>query len=130
MALHPLGEEVVDHRLAGRAEDDRLVQLLAPAVGDDGELGREALDVLGLELEEGLRDEEREVGVLGAGLLDAPVELGLQQLPDPVPPGPDHHGAGSGAVVGHLGAGDHLLVPAREVLLPRDDRALGHGCAG
>ena len=47
VALHPFGEEGVDHRLAGGAHDDRLFELLAPAVGDDRELGAEALDVLG-----------------------------------------------------------------------------------
>ena len=66
MALHPLGEEAVDHRLAGGPHDERLLELLAAAVGDHGQLGGEALDVLGLALQEGLGDEEREVGVLGA----------------------------------------------------------------
>ncbi len=130
VALHPLGEEAVDHRLAGGADDQRLFELLAAAVRDDGQLGGEAFHVLGFELQEGLGDEEREVGVLGPGLLDAPVELGLHELPDAVAPGPDDHGAAGGAVVRHLGAGDHLLVPAREVLFTRDDRTLGHGCAG
>ena len=130
VALHPLGEEVVDDGLTGRPDDERLLELLPAAVGDHRQLGREPLDVLGLELEEGLGDEEREVGVLGAGLLDAPVELGLHELPDPVAPRADDHGAAGRAVVGHLGAGDHFLVPAREVLRPRHDGALGHGWAG
>jgi hypothetical protein len=34
-----------------------LLELLAPALGDPGALGREALDVVGLELEQRLRDE-------------------------------------------------------------------------
>ena len=37
---------------------------LAAAVGDDGDLRREALDVIGLLLEQAHRDEEREVEVL------------------------------------------------------------------
>ena len=57
---------------------------LPPPMGDDGQLGAEALDVLGLALEVRLRDEQREVGVLGAGRLDAGVDLGLHALPDGV----------------------------------------------
>ena len=48
VALHPFGEEAVDDGLAGRAHDDGLLELLAAAVGDDGQLGAEPLDVLGL----------------------------------------------------------------------------------
>ena len=128
VALDPLGEEAVDHGLARGPHDERLLELLAAAVGDDGQLGREALDVLGLELEEGLRDEQREVRVLGAGLFDAAIELGLHQLPDAVAPGSDDHGASGGAVVRHLGAGDDLLVPTREVLFARDDGAGASAC--
>ena len=63
-----------------------------------------------------LGDEEREVGVLGAGRLDARVDLGLHALPDGVAVGADDHGAAHRAVVGHLGLGDDVLVPAGEVL--------------
>ena len=66
----------------GGAHDDRLLELLAAGEGDDGQLGAEALDVLGLALEVALGDEQREVGVLGAGGLDAGVDLGLHPLPD------------------------------------------------
>ena len=48
VALDPLGHELADDRLAGRAHDDRLVELLAAGVGDDRDLGAEPLDVLGL----------------------------------------------------------------------------------
>jgi hypothetical protein len=37
--------------------------------------------VLGLALQVALRDEQREVDVLGAGLLDEPVFLALHELP-------------------------------------------------
>ena len=97
--------------LVGRTTT-RLLELLAAAVGDDGELGAEALDVLGLPVQERLGDEQREVGVLGAGGLDAGVDLGLHPLPDGVAVGPDHHRAPHRAVLGQLGLGDHVLVPA------------------
>ena len=64
VALDPLGHELADDGLAGGPDDDRLLELLAPGDGDHRELGAEALDVLGLALEVGLGDEEREVGVL------------------------------------------------------------------
>ena len=67
--------------LVGRTTK-RLLELLAAAVGDHGQLGAEALDMLGLEPQERLGDEEWEVGVLGAGVLDAVIERGLHQLPD------------------------------------------------
>ena len=63
-----------------------------------------------------LRDEQREVDVLGAGRLDAEVDLGLHPLPDGVAVGPDDHRAPHRAVVGQLGLGDDVLVPAGEVL--------------
>ena len=46
VAVDPLGHELADDRLAGGADDDRLVELLAAGVGDHGQLGAEALDVL------------------------------------------------------------------------------------
>ena len=127
VALHPLGEERVDDRLAGGAHDDGLLQLLAAGVGDHGQLGAEALDVLGLLAQVGLGDEEGEVGVLGAGGLDPPVQLGLHALPDGVAVGPDDHRAPDGAVVGQLGLGHHVLVPLGEVLGLRRQYRFGHG---
>jgi hypothetical protein len=41
-----------------RTDDPWLLQPLAASVGDHGELGDEPLDVLALELQEGLRDEQ------------------------------------------------------------------------
>ena len=63
VALDPLGEVGVDDGLGGGPYHHRLVELLAPAVGHDGELGAEALEVLGLPAQVGLGDEQREVGV-------------------------------------------------------------------
>lgn len=127
VALHPLGEGGVDDHLGGGADDDRLLQLLAAAVRDDRELGGEALDVLGLLRQIRLRDEEREVRVLGACLLDAGVHLLLHPLPQPVPVRPDDHGAAHRPVVGQLGLVDQVLVPAREIVsLGRENGCLCH----
>ena len=65
-------------------------------VRHDGALLREALHVLGFLLEIRERDEEREVGVLVAGLLEHPVEDALHPLPDGVAMGLDHHAAAHG----------------------------------
>src|SRR5205085_2176259 len=75
----------------------------------------------------GVGDEQREVGVAGPGRLDALVELGLHALPDGVAVGADHHRPPDGAVLGHLGLGHHVLVPARKVLGLGSEHALrGH----
>ena len=84
IALHPLGEHRVDDRLGRGPNDQRLVELLAAAVRDDGDFGREAFDVLRLLGEEALRDEQREVRVLVARRLEHVVERALHPLPDAV----------------------------------------------
>src|SRR3712207_7721691 len=53
-----------------------------------------------------LRDEQREVEVVGAGRLDAEVDLRLHPLPQRVAVGPHHHRAPRRAVVGQLRLGD------------------------
>ncbi len=60
-----------------------------------------------------------------AGVLEAAVELGLEQLPDGVSVGPDDHGALDRRAVGQLGLQDELVVPGGEVLgLGGDAQAL------
>ena len=87
VALDPAGEGRADDRLGGRADDVGLGQFaggdhlgfaglrvldgLEPVVGDHRALGGEALGVLGFLFEVGERDEQREVGVLVAGGLEA-----------------------------------------------------------
>src|SRR5438552_7604613 len=84
-------------------------------------LRRKALNVLGLFVQQRLRDEEREVRVDVAGLLEFGVERLLNQLPDRVAVRPDHHATLDRRIVGELRAPDDIQVPAREVLgLGRD----------
>ncbi len=128
VTLHPLGEVLVDDRLGGGPDDDRLLELLAAAVGDHRELGCEALDVLGFLGQVGLRDEHREVGVLRACLLDAGVHLLLHPLPQAVAIRSDDHGAAHRTVVGQFGLVDEVLVPTREVVrLGGENGCLSHG---
>ena len=121
MRMDPLREHVVDDRLGGRPHDQRLFQLLAAAVGDHGDLGREALDVLRLFLQEALRDEERKVGVARAGLFDPAVEFVAQRLPDRESVGAEHDTSAHRRMVGEFGARDYLVVPGGEVDASRGD---------
>ena len=116
MRSDPLREHVVDDRLGGRPHDQRLLELLAAAVRDDRELGRKPLDVLRLLLQEALRDEQREVRVARAGLLDALVELVAQRLPNRKTVGTKHDASAHRRVVGQLGAQADVVVPRGEVL--------------
>ena len=115
IALHPLRVHGVDDRLRSRTDDERLFKLFAAAVGDDGGLGCETFDVLGLLVQKTLGNEEREVRVLVAGVLEHRVELVLHPLPDPVTARPDHHATANRRVIGELGAQHDLVVPGAEV---------------
>ena len=126
VALDPALVAVPDQRLAGGPDGERLLQLLAAAVGDDRDLGREALDVIGLALEQAHRDQQRKVDVLVAGRLDPVVERALRVLPDGVAMGLDDHRALGRAVLGHLGALHDLDVPAGEVVLLRGQLVSAH----
>src|SRR4051794_27655006 len=77
IALDPVAVKVADDALGGRTDREPLLQLLAPPNGHPGKLRIEALDVLGLLLEVALRDQERKVGVLVPGRLEAVVEVTL-----------------------------------------------------
>ena len=123
VALQPLREVGVDDGLARGPDDEGLLELVAAAVGDHRQLGAEALDVLGFLGDERHRDEEREVGVLGARLLDATVDLGLHALPDRPAVRSDDHRSPGRAVLGQLGLGDHVLVPPGKVLALRREHA-------
>jgi hypothetical protein len=72
--------------------------------------------VLCLELQQRLRDQQREVGVLVAGRLDALIEQPLHVLPQAEPVGADHHAAAHRGVIGELRLAHHLVVPAGEVV--------------
>ena len=126
VALGPLGHELADDRLGRGPHDDGLLELLATAVGDHGQLGAEPLDVVGLAGQVALGDEEGEVGVLGAAGLDAVVHLALHALPQPVAVGPDDHRAPHRPVVGQLRLVDDVLVPPGEVVRLGGE----HGCLG
>jgi hypothetical protein len=88
---------------------------LSARVGDDCDFRREALDQFPLTVEDGARDEQREVQVLVAGGLDPIVERPLDRLPDRVAVRLDHHGAAYQRILRETGAADDLPVPGWEV---------------
>ena len=79
--LDPLGVHRPDDGFGRGPHDQRLIEILAAALGDEGHLRRKALDVLGLPHDQALRDEERKVRVHVARLLEPRVEPLLDQLP-------------------------------------------------
>jgi hypothetical protein len=98
-------------------------------VRDDGALHREASRVLRFLLQERQRDQQRKRRVLVPGLLEAPVELALDLLPDrPAVRAHDHATADDVAGSASSAAAMTSLVPLRVVLRARRDGLLGHGC--
>ena len=97
---------------------------------DHGALLGEAFDVGGFLLEERDRDEQREVGVLVARLLEHAIEDALDVLPQRITPRLDHHAALDVGVLGEIRRADDLLIPFGKILLAsgRDGGWwLGHG---
>ena len=127
--LHPFREHGADDGFGGRPDDERLFEFAGgheravgpgfePVVGDHRALLGESLHMLRLLFEEALRDEEREIGVLVAGVLEHFVEDPLDVLPQPVAPRLDHHAAAHRRILGQVGRLDHLLVPFGIVVGP------------
>src|SRR3546814_10239872 len=99
-----LAHRRTDHRFRGRADDQRLLQLrfgvgheLAPAVGnqpvvrDDRHFLRETIDMVGFLFKEAQGNEQREIGVLDARILDRGVHHRLDAFPDAIAPRLDAH---------------------------------------
>ena len=115
--LDPLGHQLAEQRLTRRPHDHRLGEFLPAGVRDHGELRAESFDVFCLTFQVRLRDEQRQVDVLGAGRLDARIDLGLHAFPQRIGVWPDHHGAAHRAVLGQFRLLEDLLVPPGEVIL-------------
>ncbi len=126
-ALNPAREEMADDGLRGGPDDVRLFQFLAAGDGHHGQFGRETLHVLGLFAQEALRNQQREIGILVAGGLEAAVELLLEALPDGVAVGLDDHAAlDDFGGLRHVSLEDNVLVPGSEILGARGDGGFGH----
>ena len=71
-------------------------------------------------------DEQREIGVLVAGLFDALIEPALDRLPDRVAMGLDDHAAAHWRVLAQPGLIDDIQVPLRIVCCACCDAFFGH----
>lgn len=111
VALHPLGIHFTDDRLGRGAHDQRLVQLFAARMRDDGDFGREPLHVLRLPLQIALGDQHGEIGVFDALRPKALIHLSLYILPDPIAVRANDHRSLDGAVVDELGLDDDVRIP-------------------
>src|SRR5258708_4865854 len=83
-------------------------------VGDDRHFLGEALDVFSLLGNKTERNEEREVAIVVAGLLDPPIEILLHFFPNSVAPRLDDHCAAHRAGLGQIRFAHHRLVPLWE----------------
>ncbi len=142
-ALHPAAHRIADDRFGGRSDHQRLGQfglgvgdepalvVLDQAVmRDDRHFLGKALDMLGLALEIGDWDKDREIAVLVSGRLDPIVEQALDPLPDAIAPRLDDHAAAHARFLGHVGGGDDLLIPGGEIVLALDGEGMTNGRHG
>jgi hypothetical protein len=85
-------------------------------MGDHGTFGGETFSVFGLFFEVGKGDEEREIGVLVPGGLEAVIEVTLNRFPNGKPPRFDHHAATGFGILGKISSADDLLIPFGKIL--------------
>jgi len=113
---YPEGEHRVHGGLARRPQQHRHVKFVDTAPGDPVDLGVEALDVLGLLRELGLRDEDRK----GQLVVVRPLHLSVDQRVDelhhlPAVRLPDVHPLDGVSLVAEVGLLHDVVVPVVEV---------------
>src|SRR5437667_106662 len=99
IGLNVIAQHRRDHRLRGRAQHERFLEILAAAFGDELKFGFEAGDVVFLLLQETERNQRREVPVLVPGFLDETVQRIADVFPQRVAIGANDHGSGDGGIV-------------------------------
>src|SRR3546814_9682436 len=83
--------------------------------------------MVGFLLEEAQGNEEREIAVLDARILDRGVHHRLDAFPDAIAPRLDDHAAANPRFLGEVGLCNDILIPGREVgLTGYAERMLGH----
>ena len=122
VGVQHMAEMVAEHRLAGGAHRKALLQRVAAAGGDPGDLGRKAVDQLALLLQQALGDEHGHGHVLMAGGLEAGVQIFLDVFPDGVAIGAQHNKALDAGILDQLGLRADVGVPLGEVDLLSGDR--------
>ena len=114
-AVHDVAPVLAEERLGRRAHTQALRQFLAAAHGDPRALGREALDVVLLLLQQALGDQHRHGHVLVTGRLELPVEHLLDVLPDGVAVGAQNEQALDVGIIHKLRLGAHVGEPLGEI---------------
>ena len=114
-AVHDVAPVLAEERLGRRAHAQALRQLLAAAHRDPRALGREALDVVLLLLQQALGDQHRHGHVLVTGRLELAVEYLLDVLPDGVAIRAQDEQALDIGIVHQLRLGAHVGEPLGEV---------------
>ena len=132
IGMNPVLEGVPDDGFGGRTDDEflfesgsgidhyaivRLIGLEA-IVRHNGTLLCKAFDMLCLTGEEALGDEQGEVGILHASLLEHIVEGALHLLPDCVTVGLDDHTTANITLLSQVGFHHQFIVPFAIVLTP------------
>ena len=113
-----VGVVLTEQGLRGGADAEPVLQLLAAAHGDPGALRGEALHVVLLLLEQGLRNQHGQIHVLVPQFLEPPVQVRLDVLPQGVAIGPvDEHALDRG-VVDQLRLLADVRVPLGEIHVP------------
>ena len=139
VALDPVLVGLPDDGLRRRADDELLLELgvrvhdhalavgivLEAVVGHHRTLLGEAFHVGRLLAQVAFRDEQREVRIDMAGVLEHAVQHVLHALPDGKAVGLDDHAALDVAVLGEVGLDDNLIVPLGIVLVAGGQ--FGHG---
>ena len=116
-----VGIMFAEERLRSGADSAAVLQLLTAAHSDPRTFGCKALHMVLLLLEQGLRDQHRQVHVLVPRGLEAPVQLRLDILPQGVAVGPVDEHALHGGVVDQLRLLADVRVPLGEVYVPCGD---------
>ena len=108
---------VAEQGLGGGADTQFLLQLLTAAQSDPGALGGEALHMVLLLLEQGLRDEHGHGHVGVAGLFELFIQITLNILPDGIAIGAVDEHTLHAAVIDELCLGTHVGEPLGKIHL-------------
>ena len=108
---------VAEKRLGGRADAQALGQLLGAADRDPRALGGKALDVVLFLLQQAFRDEHRHRDVLVAAVLEHPVKLLLNILPNGIAVRTQDEQSLYAGIIDELRLGANVGEPLGKVLL-------------
>ena len=116
VGMDNVGVQVAEQRLRCRPDRQPLHQFFTASVCHPCRLGREPLYMILFLLQQALRNEQRQVDILHAALLESRVQKPLDILPDRVSAGLKDHAALDRGIIHQFRLFDHIRVPLREIL--------------